>query len=361
MAKHKLLEMTMKIYYQYSKCKTLPPKKGDYITEINCILALSKFADVYYSGSLFRPNEKRFGLREYTGSIYKRMKRQEYDTYFVRSNRELFMKIGKNKVKFWNAGNYSLEKEIFEEATAVYTRTETMQHVFTKGQKVWANPKGKVIKNVFVFPQPYGDAFVDQKESEKSKKIRKDLGADFIIGCFGTLRKSNFPHLLINSLKYINKKNLLVKVLMGVTKDKNNSPKKEKNVVCKKYHYSVMPHVISACDLCIVNETGVTWNYLDSLKALEPAACKVPIIMPYADSRVEIMGNDYPLFLPMDVFNAPITKTKITQFAEVIFRLMKDKDYYNSLCEEMPSRVDTCSIDSVSDRVKKDIMGYLNV
>ena len=40
---------------------------------------------------------------------------------------------------------------------------------------------------------------------------------------------------------------------------------------------------------------------------------------------------------------------------------MEDKDYYNSLCEEMPSRVDTCSIDSVSDRVKKDIMEYLNV
>jgi len=351
----------LKIYYQYSRCKTLPPKKGDFITEINCILALSKFADVYYSGSLFNPEEKRFGLREYTGSIYSRMVKQDYDAYFVRSNKELFMKIGKNKKKFWNAGNYTLEKNIFKYATAVYTRTGVMRDVFTKGKKVWANPNGSKIKNVFVFPQPYGDMFTDKKGSQKTSEIRKSLNADFVIGCFGTLRKSNFPHLLLHSLKYINKKFPNTKVFMGITKDKNNSPQKIKNVICKKFSYSVMPYVLSACDVCIVNETGVTWNYLDSLKALEPAACNVPIIMPIADSRIEIMGSDYELFLSMKNFKLPITSDKIKRFSKIIFRMRQNKDWYKKISSEMPNRVSTCSIDNVSDIVRKGLGNYLDV
>ena len=111
----------MKIFYQLSNYKTLAPDNGDTINTINNIKALSTFAEVYYSGTLFRPQLPGYGLIEYNSDIISRID-NSYDAYYVRDNREVFMNCPKNKPRIWMASPFY--QECYEQADMIATYSE---------------------------------------------------------------------------------------------------------------------------------------------------------------------------------------------------------------------------------------------
>lgn len=319
----------MKIYYQYSYIKKLTPTGGDLINEIGICTALSKFADVYYSGQLFDPNKKDYGLKEYNGNI----KIVDADISIIRANKDVFDKA--KGIRIWISSPF--DKEAFKKADFIGTFTDAWTRALKEGKKIQGLNDGTKWPNVITLHQTLNPEF-------KPIQVNK---TGFTIGTFGRIVESNYPYLLFNTLSKI-KKLPNVKIIIGVTKLKIVLPE---GINTRKYSYKQMPQALSSCDLILVNQHGVEWDVCGSLKTLEAMACGVPIILERSDAREEMFGKNYPLFLDRGAMEQ--NSGKEDQLYEKVRLVYYNKELSQRISKDVYERAQYYSLENSSKRLKE--------
>ena len=133
--------------------------------------------------------------------------------------------------------------------------------------------------------------FKPRQNSLRTKKMRRALGEGFIIGHFGKMRPTNFPHTFLKILPALKQKypdiNVVFSDLTGI-----------KSKLIKKYKvpYHFMPYALSACDLLLFPYWSAAGHYSGALRIKEAMACGVPIISCNFKARQEELGKNYEFF-----------------------------------------------------------------
>ena len=282
----------MKIFCQCSGKKTISRNRGDYITEIQLMKGLSNFAEVYYSGKRFDPNIGNFGMKDYEGTILDMARRQKYDAYYVRNNPKLFTKLKGKKIYFFSP----YDRRSFEGADAIASLTGSLTERLKNGIDTHGYPKNYKCDKVYTFHQIVDPMFKPLQNHPKTKKIRESIGGGFIMGHFGSLRKSCFPYSFSKILPNIKKEHPEVNVVFSTKKSQNCHDLLNRHIKERSFAYADMPYAISACDLILYNFRGTDGHFVGSMKILEAMSCGVPVFAPRFDARVEELGEDYEMF-----------------------------------------------------------------
>jgi len=334
----------MKIFYQYSTLKSLKPTKGDRINEINLLKALSQFAQVYYSGQLFKPNVPGYGLRDYPG----RINVVSADWSIIRANRKVFnLSAGK---RMWISSPF--DKDCFEKADKIGTFTRTWQNYLRQGRNMGPlNPGGiKWGKAVSLF-QSLSPEFRPLGDASKVMELKQKIGGRFIIGCFGRVVKSNYPQLLINSIPYLKKYVPGIKLVFGISGN-GMKIKPSPEVVLMNFPHNEMPHVLNACDCIVVSQRGPEWEFCGNLKSLEPMACGTPVICQRSDARQEMFGKNYPLFLERGSMDDFGNRIHISKLVELVSKL-QNISYKNMVGLDLVKKAEFYSIQNSAKRLKE--------
>ena len=331
----------MKIYYQYSYLKTLTPSGGDQINEIGICTALSQFAEVYYSGQLFKPTEKGFGLKEYPGKI----RVVDADISIIRANKEVFLRAKGKRI--WISSPYDFE--MFSKADYIGTFTESWTKALKEGETYQNLNPGIKWSNVITLHQTLNHRFKPLQDHPETIRIKNNHQGKFIIGIFGRLVPSNYPELVINSLKTI--KNLGCDVIFSITRQKILLPG---NIKITQFNHSKMPYALSACDCVIISQHGEEWEICGSLKTLEPMACGVPVILERSWAREEMFGKDYPLFLEKGAF--AVGSGKETCLIDKI-KLLFNQDFKEKISKQLIQKAEFYSVKKSSKRLHKIMSG----
>lgn len=339
----------MKIYYQYGDFKTISSNRGDFINETNTIMALKKFADVFYSGN--SPAKK------YPISIEKNMLRGNYDLYIVRNNKTLFSAIPKNKPKIWMSSPYDLE--CFRKSTAIGAFTKAWENLLREGRILgFLNPNGKRFDNVVTIYQTIADEFRPLQNDPKTIRIREEIDADIIVGHFGRIANTTYPYLLLSVWEELISRYPRMKLVFGVNNGKVDTI--YKNILHKTIAHSDMPYYISACDIVVVSQHGREWDVCGNLKVKEPAACGVPVILQRSLARIEEYGNDYPLFLPESYCDLPITEEKRNCMINKFDQVIEDINFRKDISERLISKMKFYSMEESSKRLEQDILRIIS-
>ena len=287
--------MRKKIYYILSTCSNLEATSGDRINEMNVIRALCINFDVYYNNILVDPTSSYFGSLD--GQI--EPPNQKYDLYYVRANKDLFLKLPSPKICIG-------DQEIV--------------------------PGKKYI----TFPQVIDPIFFKNKDEDKIRFYKEQYASDFVCGHMGRLVKSSYPwHLEYASKNYI--PNIDIKYIFYGPKNMD-LPNHFHSM--KKIPMHDVPEALSAFDIS-VNSSNNWTNLCGQLKVLEAAACGVPILSPHSLARYDDLGRDYPLYWNFsaethnhiqnndtDIFTRePCSSTSAKQ--PLIYRLLNKKVKYN--------------------------------
>jgi len=287
----------MNIYYQFSNCKTLELISGDRISEIGILTALSRFANVYYSGTKFDPSLQGYGLTDYPGTIASRVSKN-CDIYYVRANVDAFKQIPKHKPRLWMASPFDLY--CYSHATAVATFTKAWETDLRGPNLYTCVPKEhqSSFRDVVTVRQVVGDNFGPKQGSCKTKAIRKEIGGSFIIGFFGAVKRSRYPYGFLQIFSRLVAKYPYVKFVVATTKSPKmiDFPPHLANIVYKSFHHIDMPYAMSACDLLLIPRQRTVADISGCTKSLEAAACGVPILLGLSAARMELLGEDYPFF-----------------------------------------------------------------
>ena len=322
----------MKVLYQYSSLKQLLPISGDRINELNFIKALKTFAHVDFLGS-------------------KPLNIENYDIAYIRANKKIFLKTQGIK-RIWMAS--PVDNYCFNHADYIATFSQAWTNALKKGTVIpTLNPLGKKFTNVITVNQVLSPWFKNLKAHPKTKKLNLEFNGFPVIGCFGRIVKSNYPHLLIAALPELKKIYPDIKIIMGITASKYDFSEHKEVIKLKHYEYNEMPIALAACDITVVHGRGAEWNYCGSLKTIESAACGTPVILGESEARRENLGKDYPYFLPLDCFNPPITQEKINQFINVVEEIMSDQDKYDHVSKTISEHAKFYSIEEQGKRMDK--------
>ncbi|MFW6130074.1 MAG: hypothetical protein ACOC56_02745 [Atribacterota bacterium] len=348
----------MNIYYQYSHLKTLSLTKGDFINEINMLKAIDRFANVYYSGTLFKSKCENYGLVKYKKTIVKRMLNRKYDIYFIRANKKCLFSCPVGSNSLWVASPY--DKRCFDTASCIVTYSEPWAKMLLSGQyNKDFNPKGKKYKNVICLEQSIDDIFKPQQHSDKAKRIKQEVGGGPILGYFGRTVNHVFPYDLFKILPELIKIYPNIKILIGtkdaISKKFINHP----NVVVRKFSYQEMPYALSACDLVCVLATSCAFDFAGSRKSLEPAACGVPVILPYSNARKKIYPKEYPLIINSSKKNGK----KILDIKDLKYKIinfLSKKECGSYISKELIERSRYYSIEERSKKFKYLLEDIIN-
>jgi glycosyltransferase involved in cell wall biosynthesis len=348
----------MKIFYQYSDRKTLTPTKGDFINEISILKSLSRFASVYYSGNLFKPDEPGYGLHDYSGAISEKIS-EEYDIFYVRANKEVFQRIPANRPKIWMASPYDYSCYVSSNAIATFTKAWENGLKYANQSFVWIPKEYRNIKwdKAVDIGQVVEDNFRPLQNCYKTRKMRKSFGGDFIIGHFGRIVNSNYPYALSSIFNYLEKKYKFIKFVFGTTR--GCIPGKYKNILQRKFSYSEIPYALSSCDVVILSNWGPEWEICGSGKVLESAACAIPIILGRSAARVDFLGNDYPYFVNPLRGNNTGMREDADNILDMIKKIINDnnrKKVGENICEKSHCY----SIASSAERLKSIFSRYIN-
>lgn len=319
----------MRIFYQYGKYKELTPTRGDFITELCIIKAIKKFAEV--------------SSDESTG---------QYDLYYIRNNPNLFMRLPSPKVYFaspFDVGAYN-------DADAIATFTDVWTKRIRDGKAIFGTPGVGPNRNAITIHQVIDDTFKPLQSHEKTRAIRMEIGGDFIIGHFGAVRMSNYPHSFLHILPRLKKKYPGIRVVFAGGR---LNPEHQGSVIHKQYEYNDIPYAISACDLTIYSVRIEPGNFGGSMKILESMACGVPVLSPRFEARVDELSKNYELFHPFKI-NQGRFSNKIEEIMfNKICKIIDDKQLRKKISKRLVKRSKFYSIDESAKRLEKTFRGLL--
>ena len=288
-----------KLYVLLTNQSALEPISGDRINEMNLIRALSIYFDVYYNNVLVEPGATVFGVLG--GKVC--LPDKKYDLHYVRGNRDIFVELPNPKI--WFATPYF--PECFEQADAVAVMTEAWLEEMDKfpydkkTQKIFGVNNQKVItpKKTILLRQVinHENYIVDESVSEN---YRKNLDGRLLIGHFGRVVRSNFPHHLIAAMKNENIPEKFSFIFSG----KAPEGLKQWFHVQENIDQTLVASAIATCDATIYNQDEIG-NFAGSLKVMESMALGVPIIATKLRAREIELGQDYPYFWSYDFNDQP--------------------------------------------------------
>jgi glycosyltransferase involved in cell wall biosynthesis len=352
-----------KIYYLLSDAEYLRPIAGDSITEIAIMTALSKNYDVYYNNQLFRSELKNYGLkpRKVTPPA------MNYDLHIVRNNPKIFNQISGRKVYF--ATPY--DSLSFSSADYISTFTESWTQKLIDGYDFPYNayPSGYKTDKAITIRQVIPDEFFknNRKKYYKTQRARKKFGGSFVIGHFGRVTNSCYPHSFLFVLKRLKKVYPNIRAVFCGNSDSIRNFGKRHNIPIHNFSYSNMPYAISACDLILYNYRDGQGHIAGSMKVLEAMARGVPILCPRYDARIEELGEDYELFYPYEdicATNAAPTQDRFSDLIErkmfrIIKRCIDEPEYLEQIGRRLRMRAEYFSVDNSAIRLKKTIDGVI--
>jgi len=312
----------LRVFYQVGKVKNPKPTSGDLIAELSIMKAISKFADV--------DNDET----------------KEHDLHYVRNNANLFLKLPEPKIYV----SVPYHDAAHRCATAITTVTRTWSNRLRNGGDDVAGRTPN--KNIITMHQVVDDTFKPLQDHVKTKAIRKDIGGDFIIGHFGSIRESCYPYSFLAILPRLKKKYPNLKVIFGHAKGRLGDVQKD-NITYVDYNYSDMPYVISACDLILYNMRTDAGHLAGSMKVLEAMACGVPVLAPKFDARVEELGEDYELFYPYKTNNGRFPKESEDIMFKKICEVIDNKSLRKRVSDKLLKRIKFYRIDTSSKRLEK--------
>lgn len=321
----------MNIFYQYANCKQLTPTRGDFISEINIIKALSKFARVNYANSKIKS-----------------------DIYYVRGNPILFKHLPHPKIYFASVYN----QDAFGRADAIATFSSEWTRRLKEGVPHTAGCSVKILKPVITIQQVLDDMFRPLQGHLQTKKIRRmfgDINGDkFIIGQFGSMRHSNYPFTFLKILPELVKKYPNIITIFSETTG-------IKNPLIKRFNfpYQLMPYALSACDLLLMPYWSVQGHYSGSTRTKEAMACGVPIISPRFIAREEELGKDYEFFYPAtgSNFYDPLATNGMKNLIEMA---INNRNMLKIVGAKMQKRSQFYSIEESAKRLEKDFRMVMN-
>ena len=366
----------LKIYYLLSKCPRLTPTSGDRISEINIIKAISVFADVYYNGTLYE------GGKIVEGHSEVLTPHNNYDLYYIRANPSVARKVPSDRLVYFST---PFNLDIFKNSLALTTYTDSwtndMKGDFSLTRSIYPREYQGFIqkKNIFTINQVIDPIFYRKKDS-LIKEFREREDAEFLLGLFGRVAKSCFPHLILQSIPEIRKVIPNFKVLVG-TSDKHALKIKEdkryseaaKNLIFRSFVYENMPSAIASCDATFYPYIDHQGEFAGSMKVLESMAVGTPIIAPEYLARKEELGDGYPLFL-RTICRKDFSKSGgysyseavVSEFIEKIL-MLKDESFKRKISKNLVDKSLDYSIKSSSIKLDKtftkiyDLRGKSNV
>ena len=347
-----------KIYYLLgNRRKLYPMKSGDVINETNIIKAMSKYFDVYYNNQLFKPNLKDFGIKDIPIVI---PKKGVYDLHYVRNNPNVFHQLPSPKV--WFASPYISTCYKIADMVSTLTDTWTKNLKNYKQSSYWgALYKGNIVspRKIITVNQVIGNQYSPKQGHTKTNYYRKLFGNGFIIGHFGRVSNSCYPHSLIEILPELKKRYPSINVVFS---GNIQVTIKSQHIKVHSYiKYDDMPYAISACDLILFNHRTTSGHYAGSVKGLEAMMCKVPVLSPMFDARIVEFGEDYPLFYPYhnNKGRFPVkTENKIVELISDIIE-NKNSEKYEKLREDIYARAQRFNMKNSSEKINillKDVI-----
>jgi glycosyltransferase involved in cell wall biosynthesis len=240
------------------------------------------------------------------------------------------------------ASPYDLE--CFRRADIIITYSQAWARFLKEGRPIpGLNPAGKKFRNVVAFHQCIGSHFKPTFR-HFPERIKRRIGADFIIGHFGRLGKTNYPYYLSGLMPILKRKYGRVKVLTAAQSGKFDHP----DIYKMNIRYWDIPMYLCACDVVIIGQFGLEWDICGNLKTKEAAACGVPVIVGRSFAREEEFGIDYKLFMPRGFFKKYYTNQQTLALAEKIFLGVSDK----SIAINAMKRMSFYSIENGALRLK---------
>jgi glycosyltransferase involved in cell wall biosynthesis len=281
----------MKIFYQYSTLKTLSPTSGDQINEIGLLMALSRFAKVYFAGQLFHPDRPDFGLKNYVGDI--RIK-PGCDWYIIRANERVFRKCKGKRV--WMSSPFV--KDCFVEADKIGTFTGAWAEGLRRGENMGTlNPDQEKWPTAVPFYQTVLPQYKDMRGSVRTQEIRDQIGGTVIVGIFGRITKPSYPDLLLRSMPLLREKIPGIKVVLAITTNKVREIQPTDDVIITRFPYEDMPYALSACDVIAPANHEWGWQFSGAMRVIEPMTCNTPVLCQKSPARIEMLGKGYPYFM----------------------------------------------------------------
>lgn len=343
----------MKIYYQYSNNKTLSPTRGDFINEIGTIIALSKFADVYYSGNFFDKKKKNYGLKQYRQSIEKKMLSQNYDVYYIRNNPVLFKKIPKKKLKIYFCSPY--DESAFGYADFIATTTKAWSEYLMAGKYILKlNPDSRKFKSES-FYQTIFDCY-NTFGNEKTKSIRDKIGGDFVVGSFGRIAYSDNPRTVLSAVNLLNKNNNSIKLAISISN--KNKVFNNNNVAQFNFSHNQMKFAYSSCNVVVASYCGPSWDFAGSLKTIESATCGTPVVLGRGEAREELFGKDYELFVDKEIFRNNDEKS-VNILYDKILSIKNDTNLLKDISCRLLEKAKFYSVSESSKRLESIINKYI--
>lgn len=273
----------MRIFCQVGPHRRLRPESGDQITELNLLRALARFAEVDYSGERFDPDPQASRSRVPPFNF----PRRHYDIYYVRNHPRLFRALPAPKIYF--ASPY--DRGAFRSATALATLTKSWAaKLDARDPSLRLYPAGASLPPAFPFHQVIDPRFRPLRHDRRTQEIRARIGGDFVIGHFGRIAESCYPHSFLAILPELLRRFPGVRVLFAGGRVDHPA------VLHTRFDYEDMPYAVSACDLILYAYRDHQGHFAGSMKVLEAMACGVPVLSPRYDARVEELGEDYELF-----------------------------------------------------------------
>jgi glycosyltransferase involved in cell wall biosynthesis len=365
----------LKIYTKLVNIENLDLSNGDRINEVNLYKSFSTFADVYYNGYLFTPEGGECSFsRKHSG-----LSVNDYDLCFLRNSEKEFWDIYRERKKgraklLWTGSPYN--EKIFKRADAIIAYTESWAKQLRNYKD---NPMpGLYEKDIYVpkkiltFPQAIcTKTFSSKKNHKKTKAFRRKFGADFVIGHFGRLADSCYPHSLLHILPEIKKRypNKTIKLVYSGLPAQNKVGRR--NCSIKKLNalitniapikHADMPYAISACDLIASNYRVGSANWGGSRHVLEAASCGVPILTGDFSVRQEQLGKNYPLMWPWTENSGRVSNAAEKKMLDHICSLIDNPKLGQSIGRDLERRMKMYSSEAIGAKIEAEIGGLLRV
>jgi glycosyltransferase involved in cell wall biosynthesis len=347
----------VKVYWQYADHKTLLPTKGDYVTEVGLMLAVSRFAEVYYSGTRFDQSRSDFGLVEYPGPVEDHVP-LDCDLYYVRSSPGVFRRIPKDKLRLWVAdGPY----DCYNSADYLVVQSQAWADDLKAGATFyWLPEERRPRPNTVVFYQVVYDGFRPLQNHPRTRLIRRTVGGNFVVGHFGRLCASSYPDAFLRLLPNLVREfpGLRYLVATGNKQRRLMLPGSTPNTVVTSYSHGDIPFAISACDLVLLCNRGPEFDVVGSNRALEASACGVPILCARSRARMELLGEDYPLMVP-PFHTGRRVSFDLPVLYQTLVRVMLDNPLRGRLSAQVAVQAQRFSVENSARRMKPLFEGLL--
>lgn len=335
-----------KLYYLLSNNPIINSDGGDCINELNNIKFLNNYFDIYYNNQLLDFTVKNLGQ---TKKILE-VPLDNYDIYYVRNNKDIFLKLPKNKLKFWFASPYI--ESCYNYANKIVCLTENWKNMLLNVNNNWGilyPPNFTCLKTIVLSQKLDPDIIYYKKVEENIFKINHKINDNLFKIChFGSFRNSCYPSFFLKLYKTFEplmKKNIKV-IFIGKIDD---NIKKNKDfcdfLFIDHIDFKNINDYINSSDLLLYNQRDYQSEYAGSNKIIEAIVCNKPILTCYSKARVDELGANYPLFYKL-LYKPPdnpnnnykdewIDKNELENIKVKIDKMINNKDYYKSIVKYM--------------------------